>query len=56
MRNNDDYHIDLVQYRRKLKQYNTLKSELAQRVIEVDDPSQDEIVQDIKDQIRTIDL
>lgn len=56
MRNNEDYHIDLVQYRRKLKQYNNLKSELAQRVLEVDDPSQDEIVQDIKEQMRAIDI
>lgn len=56
MRNNDDYHIDLVQYRQKLKQYNTLKSELAQRVLEVEDPKDDEIVQDIKEQIRAIDI
>jgi hypothetical protein len=56
MRNNEDYHIDLVQYRQKLKQYNTLKKELAQRVLEVDEPEDDDVIDDIKEQMRALNI
>ena len=54
--NTDDYSIDLVQYRQMLRHYNQLEVELAIRKFKVDDPADDNIIQNIKDQMRAIDI
>lgn len=54
--NTDDYSIDLIEHRQKLRHYNQLEVELAKRKFKLDDTDDDDIVQNIKEQMRAIDI
>jgi hypothetical protein len=53
---NGNYSIDLVQHRQKLRHYNQLDVELAKRKLKFDNPDDDDIIKDIREQMNSIDI